>query len=66
MIKDYTNFLMMMEELRLFWINFNNSCTIGSKINLFHCLVKSKYFWPIIVIIHYKYIILANDRIQRE
>ena len=52
-----------MEKLRIYIIKLNNNYIIKLKIYLLNCVIKSKNYQFIIVIIHDSYIFSTNDNI---
>lgn len=52
-----------MKKLKLYLIEFNENGIIIDKTNLSNCAIRSKDYWPVIIIIYNKYTFLANDNI---
>lgn len=63
-IKDYAS-LLKIKELKFYIIEYYKNSLIKPEFCLFDCIVKSKNYWPIIVITYDKYIFFANNKIQK-
>ena len=64
-IKDQNQFLIKMEELKLYMVKFDKDGVIKAKNYLRDCVIGDKKWWPIIIITHDKYIFFANDGLQK-
>lgn len=65
MIKHYSNFLKMMEELKPLLVEYNEDSTMKLKIYTLNSIVKGNNFRPIIIVTYNEYKILVNNGIQR-
>ena len=64
-VEDCKNFLLKMEELKPYVVEFKEDGTIKPKAYPFHCTVGGDERQPIIVITHDKCIFSANNGVQR-
>ncbi len=64
-VKDRTNFLKKMEELKPFLVEINKDGTMRSKVYPPNCVVESEDYRSIIVITHDECTFSANDGIRR-
>lgn len=66
MVEDQNCFLIKIEELKLYIIEFNKDSTIKAKDYPVDCAIGEKKHYPIIVITYNEYTFSANNRIWKH
>ena len=65
LVEDQNHFLIQMEELKLYMVEFNEDSTMKAKDYPVNCAVGEEERHPIIVITHDEYTFSANDGIGK-
>lgn len=61
MVKNENSFLIEIKELKLYIIEFNKNGITKAKKDLINCIIRSKKYYLIIIIIYDKYIFFAKN-----
>lgn len=62
-MKDYKNFFIKMEELKLYMVKFEEDGIMNPKLCLSNCVIKGNERQPIIIIIYDEYTFFTNNRV---